>query len=424
MVKEFLDWFLKFASDCESGVDLIHAYMNYLNEIGFLITRGNFGTRTLHPQVETMAYLWVPKGKEPLLYTQPDPLFFSTTVFPYENGSVKVSKFKVGSLASNQFTTSPIQYVLSTKNTYYFSFLDHNGVDYPYPILKELADSTPTAYFAVPVVQAGNSYAFLSLVTEKPFGFTKEEKDFLSASLSVLSLKMMTFLQYDLTKTLLGIYLGKTTGERVSSGKIHRGNLEEITSVIWFSDIRNYSGISELLSPQEIVDLLNTYFGLVIPVIEEMGGEVLKLLGDGILAVFPYQTKNQKRVGYQALIAVRKVFRNLMLLNRKRATENKIPIEHGVGLHLGTIRYGNIGSEDRLDFTVIGEAVNLASRIAGMCGQLKKAVLSSERFAEQIGVSWEDLGEHKLKGIQKDQRIYAIPEVEVEREWQNTVKGN
>jgi len=410
MLENFLDWYIVHSQTARSGAELLHNFMEFLVKEKFQLLRGNMGTRTLHPQVETMAYLWVPKGSEGLLETQPNPLFHSSFVHNFGTGYLRESRFKLGSIASNQFSTSPIHYVLTTKKIYYFSFTEHEGEEYPYPILQELAEFKPTGYLAVPVVQAGNSFAFMSLLTNKVGGFSEDEIQFLIRALNVISVKWVTFLQADLTQSLLSIYLGKTTGALVNSGKIYRGDLEKINSIIWFSDIRNYSGISERLSPEDTVELLNAYFGLVIPVIERNGGEVLKMLGDGILAVFPYDNKSKKRVGYKALIAVREVFLLLMKLNKERKKIGQTRILHGVGLHLGEIRYGNIGSNDRLDFTVIGEAVNLTSRIAGMCGELKKAVLASEEFANEIGVRWQEIGEHKLKGIAKPKKIFDIRE--------------
>ncbi len=410
MLENFIAWFISASASIKSANDLLNQFIEYLNEHKFEILRANMGTKTLHPQVETISYLWVPHETESMLETQPDALSFSRQTHKYKTGFLKENKFNVGSISSAQFSTSPIHHVLKTQKDFYFSYSEFDGEEYPFPILAELVPFSPTGYLAVPVVHAGNSFAFLSLVTLKKGGFSDEEQKFLSNALNIISLKWITFLQTELTESLLNIYLGKRTGSLVSSGKIYRGELEKIKSVIWFSDIRNYSGISEKLTPEDTIQLLNAYFETVIPVIEKYGGEVLKLLGDGILAVFPFEDKSRKRVGHKVLIAVREAFTEILKLNVERHSVKKQRIYHGVGIHVGDIRYGNIGSKDRLDFTVIGEAVNLTSRIAGMCGELKKAVLASEDFAREIAVSWEEIGEHKLKGIAKPQKIYAIPE--------------
>lgn len=410
LIDSFMDWYLEELPKIDSPAVLFHSYIQYLQTLGLQITRGNMGTRTLHPQVETLAYLWAPNDQKENFDIQVNQLFHSSKFYEFPDSFVRVTKFRLGSIQSSQFTSSPIQYVLTKKQTYYYQFEKGYEGHYPYPILEELAPSGATGYLAVPVIQKGNSYAFLSLLTNKPNGFDETELNFLTKSLNMIALKWWTFIQSELTETLLGIYLGKRTGSTVYSGKIYLGELENIQSIIWFSDIRNYSGISEKLSPKEVIQLLNDYFGVAIPHIEAFGGEVLKLLGDGILAVFPFHEKNKLVVGKKVLLTVRKIGDALSKLNALRSSDGKIPIHHGVGLHSGKILYGNIGSMDRLDFTVIGEAVNLTSRIAGMCGELGKAVLASENLAQQIPVRWEELGEHKLKGISSPKKIFAISE--------------
>lgn len=410
LLDTFMDWYLVEMPKIDSPAVLFHTYIQYLQTLGLQIMRGNMGTRTLHPQVETLAYLWAPNHQKEVFDVQVNSLFHSSKFYEFPDSFVRVTKFRLGSIQSAQFTASPIQYVLTAKKTYYYQFKDGDTGPFPYPILEELAPSGATGYLAVPVIQKGNSYAFLSLLTNKPFGFDKTELDFLTKSLNLIALKWWTFIQSELTESLLSIYLGKRTGSTVYSGKIYLGELDNIQSVIWFSDIRNYSGISEKLSPTEVIQLLNDYFGVAIPQIEAYGGEVLKLLGDGILAVFPFHEKNKRVIGKKVLLAIRKLGEELHTLNQKRESEGKISIHHGVGLHSGEILYGNIGSLDRLDFTVIGEAVNLTSRIAGMCGELGKAVLASESLAKQIPVRWEELGEHKLKGISAPKKIFAISE--------------
>ncbi|MCZ8343673.1 MAG: adenylate/guanylate cyclase domain-containing protein [Leptospira sp.] len=410
MLNEFVAWYFEILPKIENTIDLFDNFITFLQEHQFQIIRANIGTRTLHPQVETLSYLWAPYNLESMLETTVTPFFHSTRDFQVKSGLLKESRFKVGSTSSTQFTKSPIQYILSNNKSYSYQFTDEKPDEYPFPILEELAPFGASGYLAVPIVQKGNSLAFLSLLTKKPGGFSADDLDFLEKALKLISLKWMTFLQSEMTESLLGIYLGKMTGSTVYSGKIYLGEHEKINSVVWFSDIRNYSGISEELSPTEVIQLLNAYFGLAIPIIESYGGEVLKLLGDGILAVFPYSNSNQVLVGKKVLLAVRKISDDLMNLNKKREKDGKIPFFHGVGLHSGEILYGNIGSKDRLDFTVIGEAVNLTSRIAGMCGELKKAVLVSENLADQVPVKWEYVGEHKLKGISNPKRIFGISE--------------
>jgi adenylate cyclase len=423
MLEEFIDWYLEISPKVATANQLLNLFIEYLLDKEFRIIRSNMGTRTLHPQVETVSYLWAPREIKSMLETQPDPLSHSLKVDTFARGYLQQNRFKLGSISSTQFAQSPIYHVLSNKTEYYFSFANHIGDDFPFPILKELTQYSPTGYFATPIEYSGHSFAFFSLLTNKLGGFSAEEQIFLKKALNIVAVKWISFLQADLTESLLNIYLGKSTGSLVHSGKIYRGDLEKINSFIWFSDIRNYSGISEKLSPEDTIELLNAYFGSVIPIIEANGGEVLKMLGDGVLAVFPYGLKKKRRVGLKVLIAVRDAARELRRLNEERSITDKLKIQHAVGIHLGEVMYGNIGSPDRLDFTVIGEAVNLTSRISGMCGELNKTVLASEDFAREIAVHWEPLGKHKLKGIAMPRQIFGLPEQIEERNLEQKVKS-
>ncbi|BDA77637.1 adenylate cyclase [Leptospira kobayashii] len=410
MYNRFLDWFMEESRNAKSASSYFNSFIEFLIREDFRIIRASMGTRTVHPQVETVTYLWVPNDKLAIFDNLVGDLAVSSQVFTFGIGSLKEIRFKQGTSRTEPFKLSPIYRVLQSQRTYVFSFLDYQEEPLPYPILEDLKEHKATGYIAIPVIEARNPVAFKSFVTDHPEGFTPEKIAFLEKASNVMYVKWSNFMRAEFTETLLSVYLGKRTGSLVYSGKVHLGDVETMNSVIWFSDIRNYSGLSEDLSPSDIIHMLNDYFGAIIPSIEKNGGEVLKMLGDGILAVFPFDEKNKKRVRMKALLSVRQVFDELRKLNRIRIKDSKTPIRHGVGLHKGQILYGNIGSRERLDFTVIGEAVNLASRIAGMCGELKKAVLASEEFVSDANIRWEDIGEHKLKGIAIPKRIFAISE--------------
>ncbi|TGN14324.1 adenylate/guanylate cyclase domain-containing protein [Leptospira ilyithenensis] len=414
MYNRFLDWFMEESRNAKSASSYFNSFIEFLIREDFRIIRSSMGTRTVHPQVETVSYLWAPNDRLSIFDNIAGDLEVSSRVFTFGIGSLKEIRFKQGTSRTEPFKLSPIYRILQSKKTYVFSFLDYQEEPLPFPILEDLKEHKATGYIAIPAIEAGNPVAFKSFVTDHPEGFTPEKVAFLEKASNVMYVKWSNFMRAEFTETLLSVYLGKRTGSLVYSGKVHLGDVENMNSVIWFSDIRNYSGLSEDLSPSDIIHMLNDYFGAIIPSIEKNGGEVLKMLGDGILAVFPFDEKNKKRVRMKALLSVRQVFDELRKLNRIRIKDSKTPIRHGVGLHKGQILYGNIGSRDRLDFTVIGEAVNLASRIAGMCGELKKAVLASEEFVSDMNIRWEDIGEHKLKGIAVPKRIFAISE-EVKR---------
>ncbi len=412
--KSFVDWFYKSAGQLANSEELIDAYVNYLLNLDISLARVNYGIRALHPQVSAITYLWKARESEKEFEFRQNTEFFHQTEIHYENGKMVISKFPTGRLLDSVYTKSPIPFVFKTKEPYRYSFLTERKVEgkRDYEILDEIFTQGVTDYLLCPQFSYSSPFGYMSFATKDPLGFSDEVLDFLQRSSHLVSIKLDQFAQKMTTENLLQIYLGKRTGKEVHAGKILRGDFEEISSVIWFSDIRNFTGISELLSPSELVEMLNTYFDICIVHIEELGGEVLKMLGDGLLAVFPFETNHRVKAHFKSLLAARRILLDLRKKNKERGNQKKISIEHGVGLHFGKVLYGNIGSRARLDFTVIGDAVNISSRIAGLCGKLGKAVLASEEFAREVDIHWRDLGDHDLKGVSKKRKIFAIPQAE------------
>jgi len=412
--KDFVDWIYKSVGQLANSEELINAYVNYLFDSGITLARVNYGIRALHPQVSAITYLWKNLNSESDFQFRDDTVFFNQSQVEFERGKLVVSKFPTGRLLDSVYTKSPIPSVFRNKKPYRYSFLDEGKIDgkRDFEILDEIFSQGVTDYFLCPQFSYNSPFGYMSFSTKNPSGFSIEALDFLERSSHLVSIKLDQFAQKMTTESLLQVYLGKRTGKEVHAGKILRGDFEEISSVIWFSDIRNFTGISENLAPLELVEMLNEYFDICIGHIEDLGGEVLKMLGDGLLAVFPFEPNHRVKAHFKSLLAARRILLDLRKKNKERSAKNKIAIEHGVGLHFGKVLYGNIGSKERLDFTVIGDAVNISSRIAGLCGKLRKAVLASEEFANEVDIHWRDLGIHDLKGVSQPRKIFAIPQAE------------
>jgi adenylate cyclase len=181
---------------------------------------------------------------------------------------------------------------------------------------------------------------------------------------------------------------------------IRMGDVVALEAAIWFSDLRGFTGWSQGIAPEQTIERLNAYFETVGKPIYAAGGEILKYIGDAILAVFPVgEVGGFSNACNAAMLALTEVQKGLAELNRQREARGEPGFSHGVGLHAGSVGYGNIGSRERLDFTVIGEAVNLASRIEGMCSTLNQPVLCSAAFAEFVEAPTRSIGDHVLKGI-------------------------
>jgi adenylate cyclase len=210
-----------------------------------------------------------------------------------------------------------------------------------------------------------------------------------------------------MTGTLMETYLGRDAGRRVLGGRIVRGIAERIDAVVWFSDLRGFTRITDT-APEQAIPLLNDYSDAIVSAIHEHGGDVLKLIGDGTFAIFTAEDRAHAcDAALSAAIAARE---RVEELNRRRAADGR-PITHMyLGLHVGEVFYGNVGSRERLDFTVIGPAVNEASRIAAMCRSVDQPVLMSSAFADVRDIKRRlvSVGRYALRGVAHPQELFTL----------------
>lgn len=213
-----------------------------------------------------------------------------------------------------------------------------------------------------------------------------------------------------IARTLGHVYLGRDAADRVLSGRISRGVADRINAVLWFSDLRGSTAIGETIDPAEFIPFLNAYAGAAIDAIHDEGGDVLKLIGDGVLAIFNDDDMGAARRA--ALRAENRFRKNIEALNAQRAAENRPTTTAYVALHVGEVFYGNIGSEQRLDFTVVGPAVNQVSRIASMCRSVEREFLVSSAFLDGLGASGKrhfvSTGRYALRGIGRAQDLFTL----------------
>jgi adenylate cyclase len=253
---------------------------------------------------------------------------------------------------------------------------------------------------------ADGSHKALSLATQRPGGFAPHELKLFEAMIPPVAFNLEVQSLRRTARTLLDTYVGKQSGGRVLEGQIRRGTGETIRAVIWLCDLRGFTNLSEALSREVLIDLLNCYFGPMCDAVASEGGEILKFIGDAMLAIFPIG-EDAARTCKAALIAAERAQAALAEENERRRGAGLPRIEYGLALHLGDVIYGNIGSDTRLDFTVIGPAVNLTARIESMCRPLGRQLLLSSDFVKAGGTHAHSVGTFSLKGVGADQEIFV-----------------
>jgi adenylate cyclase len=245
--------------------------------------------------------------------------------------------------------------------------------------------------------------------TDRSDGFTDDEIGALKRLTPFLGLAIKAASLARIAETLVETYLGRDAGRRVLRGRIERGVADRIETVLWFSDLRNYTRISETSPPEEIIPLLNDYAEAIVSSIQQNAGDVLKLIGDGVLAIFPAEERS--RACAAALDAARAAQEAVTVLNARRFEKGLPATEMYLGLHLGEVFYGNIGSKERLDFTVVGPAVNEVSRIAAMCRSVDQPILISAVFAESCTEqrrAFASVGRFALRGVGRPQELFTL----------------
>ena len=283
-----------------------------------------------------------------------------------------------------------------------------NGAEAPldFPILEDLKAQGYADYTIRPIRFSRNQTMAVSFATRRDSGFQDSDIAALEAVLPTFGLALELQETQRTAQMLLETYIGPIAGENVLEGSIRRGDGAMIHAVVWFSDLRDFTGLSETRPLDEVLDVLNLYFDAVCAAVTGHGGEILKFIGDGVLAIFPIAERGSgdAAAAAAAFKAARQALRNL----EARCGEI-CEIHCGIALHLGDLMYGNVGARDRLDFTVIGPAVNLATRLEPLTKGQTPPIAMSEEFLRAWGGRARSLGKTRLKGI-ADPREAFVPE--------------
>jgi adenylate cyclase len=270
-------------------------------------------------------------------------------------------------------------------------------------VLAQLREQGATDYLASPLVFSDGTIHAATWATKQPGGFAEDDIAAIEAIVTPLARVAEIRAAQRVASTLLDAYVGHHAGERILSGRIRRGDTEAIRAAIWLSDMRGFTALADRLPPAQLTELLNRYFDCQIPAILERSGEVLKFISDGLLAIFPIGDDAgiaaSCAAGLAAELEARAAIADLAVAERVR---------FGLGLHVGEVLYGNIGSGNRLDFTCIGPAVNLVARLEKLAGRLGRTVLGSAAFAVQSENALMPVGAFRLPGIRGAQRVFGL----------------
>ena len=378
-----IDWLLgSEARRLPKGPAVLKALCLRLNAAGLPLARASLHVRTLHPQLFGVGYYWH-RGRD----------------------DIALFEAKHGVRDQDIYKQSPIRLIFERLTDEVRQSLELPNEAFEFPRYAEIKAEGMTEYMILPLNFSDGKIHATTWSTDRAGGFTDEQVALIKAILPAFGLLIEIHLTRRIAINLLDTYVGRHAGERILSGQITRGSGETIPAAIWFSDLRGFTQISERRSRDELLALLNQYFDCLAQAVTERGGEILKFIGDAVLAIFPLSDEDACA---KALEAAFEAQASLDALNAEREREGEPALAFGIALHAGEVMYGNIGSQSRLDFTVIGPAVNLASRIEGLCPDLGADILLSRAFADRLGgrVPLERLGGHLLKGIEGEVDVF------------------
>jgi adenylate cyclase len=277
-----------------------------------------------------------------------------------------------------------------------------------FDVLFELRERGGTDYIALPIAGAHEIDYMVTFVTDRPGGFTSSEIADLARVARRLAITVDRYSQAWITHNVLTAYLGARTGPKVLTGQIRRGAGIELTAVLWSSDLRGFTERSDRLPSERMIAILNALFEAQAAAIRDHGGEILKFIGDGILAMFPIEDGvSAPDIARAAVAAAQTAIDAVRGLADHPAMAGEPPLEIVIALHIGTVNYGNIGAADRLDFTVIGPAVNLVSRIEAVAKALDRPIVVSDELVQVLGGGVVSLGHHQLRGLATPHELFV-----------------
>ena len=386
-----IDRLVNAALENEQYEGVFKDFCNDLVDAGLPLLRAHLAMQTLHPLLSSLDLTWV-RGE-------------SFTVCTHEHGTGD----------NDAWRRSPLYWMISNKKMLLRQNLkDQSALD-KFPILREIQRLGGTDYLALATLFGDPKTAFetqdgilTSWVSDSVDGFDEQHIHCLKFLLPYVALVAKLSKKQNTAFNVVSAYLGEEIGRQVLEGKMRLGDIERIPAVIWMCDLRNSTPMAEQLTADEYLHSLNAYFDCTAGAVLNNGGQVLSFIGDAVLAVFPVtDTVSLSTAARLALAASRESRQRMSDLNRLRAESLQDPMAFGLALHAGDVHYGNIGVPNRIDFSVIGSAVNEVSRLESLTKKIGETLLVSRAFKDAIHLPCRSLGSHSVKGVTQDLEVFA-----------------
>ncbi len=394
---ELISWLLQKGLEGASQDALLEGYCQHLTGLGVPLMRVQVAQSGFHPRFGGVGFIW------------------------RRGGQVEVTRYAPISEAPPEWLRSPFHHLLANGLSEFHQPLNDQAGE-RFPLLAQLREEGATDYLAVGVALAelkpddvinptlAPEGVLISFAADAG-GITETDLRVIRASLPYLGLALKSASNRKMAQELLGVYLGRDAGDRVLSGEIERGSLQKIQAAICYFDLSGFTSLTERIPGEDLIAMLNAYFGLAVEVVRDGGGHVLKFMGDGMMAMF--NEPDMAGACAAALDAASVLRKRLDHMNVGRQAENLPCTGCTLALHSGEILYGNIGADDRLDFTVIGPAVNLTARLSGLHRSVGQNIIVSEDVVRHAGPGAHDLvslGRYMVRGVAEPKELFTIYE--------------
>jgi adenylate cyclase len=395
LIDAVADWLMNQALATANLEDLLTECSLRLDAAGVPLWRSTIAFQTLHPLYQAVSLIW----------------YRESGLQPVDHFPERVNA------QTKEWMQSPQYYIIANRLPFLRRRLTGREAVFDFPLLEELKERGATDHLVYIVPFGGADYAAPghdgivgSWSTDRPGGFTDDDIRSLTRIQSRLGVACKIAIREQITRNVLGAYLGPDAGQQVLSGHIKLGDGETIHAVIWFSDLRESSALADRLPADEYLTLVNDYFACTAGAVIDSGGEVLRFIGDAVLGIFAIRGNGMDETAAceMALTAAAEAERRLAGLNEKRAANGDSDIDFGIGLHVRDVMYGNIGVPERVGFSVIGPAANEAARIESLTKTTGCRMLVSDYFARQVERPWLSLGTHELRGVGQPMEVFTL----------------